>query len=186
MSCRIGIDHQPNRRAHSTERIFNQRRREAIVDRLDMIVHKLHGGTQRLSPFLVRAGFETASAVGTPALDSVGATPRARPIDSELALRAVFREVLFAIRQDDVIAPLQENERPRKFRTPWGPVVPILSILSCLVLMASLPLETWARFVVWLIIGLVIYFSYSKRHSEFGSQPRALKAAPAPPPHNSK
>jgi APA family basic amino acid/polyamine antiporter len=85
-----------------------------------------------------------------------------------------------------IVLRRSQPERPRKFRTPWVPVVPILSILSCLVLMASLPLETWARFVVWLIIGLVIYFSYSKRHSEFGSQPRALKAAPAPPPHNSK
>ena len=67
----------------------------------------------------------------------------------------------------------RQPERKRGFRTPWVPVVPILAILCCLTLMMSLPLETWARFVVWLAIGLVIYFSYSKARSEFGSKPRA-------------
>ncbi len=52
------------------------------------------------------------------------------------------------------------------------PVIPILSILCCLVLMASLPLETWVRFLVWLAIGLTIYFSYSRHRSEFGRAPR--------------
>ena len=76
----------------------------------------------------------------------------------------------------------REPERPRAFRTPWVPVIPILSILCCLVLMASLPLETWARFVAWLAIGLVIYFSYSKKRSEFGSAPRtAATSDPAAP-----
>jgi APA family basic amino acid/polyamine antiporter len=66
----------------------------------------------------------------------------------------------------------KQPERRRSFRTPWVPVVPILSIIACIILMASLPLETWARFVVWLIIGLCIYVSYSRRHSEFGVSPR--------------
>jgi APA family basic amino acid/polyamine antiporter len=74
----------------------------------------------------------------------------------------------------------RQPERPRAFRTPWVPVIPILSIICCLVLMASLPLETWARFLVWLAIGLTIYFSYSKRHSEFGSDPHALEPESGP------
>ncbi|MFQ5696072.1 MAG: amino acid permease, partial [Terriglobia bacterium] len=53
----------------------------------------------------------------------------------------------------------------RAFRVPWSPVLPVLGILSCLILMISLPLSTWARFVVWLALGLVIYFGYSRRHS---------------------
>jgi basic amino acid/polyamine antiporter, APA family len=65
-----------------------------------------------------------------------------------------------------------QPERPRSFRTPWVPVVPVLAILSCFVLMASLPLETWIRFFVWLAIGLVIYLTYSRHHSEFGRAPR--------------
>jgi APA family basic amino acid/polyamine antiporter len=66
----------------------------------------------------------------------------------------------------------KQPERRRSFRTPWVPVVPILAIVSCVILMASLPLETWVRFVVWLIIGLVIYMTYSRHHSEFGGSPR--------------
>jgi APA family basic amino acid/polyamine antiporter len=58
----------------------------------------------------------------------------------------------------------------RGFRIPFVPLVPILSILCCLILMASLPLETWIRFVVWLIIGLVIYYFYSRHHSEFAEK----------------
>jgi APA family basic amino acid/polyamine antiporter len=57
----------------------------------------------------------------------------------------------------------KQPERPRGFRVPWVPLLPVLSIVSCLVLMLSLPLETWIRFVVWLAIGLVIYFLYSRK-----------------------
>ena len=53
--------------------------------------------------------------------------------------------------------------RHRSFRVPWVPLLPVLAIASCLVLMLSLPLETWIRFVVWLIIGLGIYFGYSRK-----------------------
>ena len=65
-----------------------------------------------------------------------------------------------------------QPERRRSFRTPWVPAVPILAILSCIILMASLPLETWIRFLVWLVIGLGIYLTYSRHHSEFGRSPR--------------
>lgn len=53
----------------------------------------------------------------------------------------------------------------RGFRMPWVPVLPILSIIGSLVLIVSLPLVTIGRFIIWLIIGLVIYFVYSQRHS---------------------
>jgi len=54
-------------------------------------------------------------------------------------------------------------ERP--FKTPWVPVVPILGILTCLGLMATLPLDTWIRLLVWLVIGFAIYFGYGWKHS---------------------
>jgi APA family basic amino acid/polyamine antiporter len=56
-------------------------------------------------------------------------------------------------------------ERPRSFRVPFCPVTPILAIVCCFGLMLGLPLETWIRFVVWLVIGLVFYLGYSRRRS---------------------
>jgi basic amino acid/polyamine antiporter, APA family len=55
--------------------------------------------------------------------------------------------------------------RPRPFRTPWVPVLPLVSIGFCIYLIASLPLLTKLRFVGWLAAGAVIYFLYSVRHS---------------------
>jgi APA family basic amino acid/polyamine antiporter len=53
----------------------------------------------------------------------------------------------------------------RPFRTPWVPFVPIAGVVCCAGLMATLPIDTWVRLFVWLIIGFVIYFGYSRRHS---------------------
>ena len=60
----------------------------------------------------------------------------------------------------------REPDAPRSFRTPWVPVVPILGIVTCLVMMLSLPGDTWIRLFVWLAIGLLIYFGYGKKHSK--------------------
>ena len=61
----------------------------------------------------------------------------------------------------------RQPELRRGFRVPWVPGLPLISVAACLILMMSLPLETWIRFVVWLAIGLVIYFLFGKKHSEF-------------------
>jgi basic amino acid/polyamine antiporter, APA family len=61
----------------------------------------------------------------------------------------------------------KQPERHRGFRLFGGPIVPILSILCCLLLMAGLPAITWVRFFVWLLIGLVVYYFYSRKRSEF-------------------
>jgi basic amino acid/polyamine antiporter, APA family len=59
----------------------------------------------------------------------------------------------------------RQPERKRGFRVPFVPFVPGLSIVSCLLLMLGLPLETWVRFFVWLIVGLVLYFTFGRRAS---------------------
>jgi APA family basic amino acid/polyamine antiporter len=65
-----------------------------------------------------------------------------------------------------------QPERPRAFRVPLSPWIPLASVACCLVLMASLTVENWVRFFVWLIIGLVIYFTYGRHHSRLErSQP---------------
>ncbi len=53
----------------------------------------------------------------------------------------------------------------QSFRVPLVPLFPLLSIVCCLVLMMGLPLMTWLRFFVWLMIGLVIYFLFGRKHS---------------------
>lgn len=55
---------------------------------------------------------------------------------------------------------------PRPFKNPFSPVFPILGMLSCGALMAFLPHQTWTRFLLWLCLGLVIYFAYSMKHSK--------------------
>ncbi len=64
-----------------------------------------------------------------------------------------------------IVLRRKQPDRPRAFRVPLVPLVPILSILCCLILMIGLPLLTWIRFVVWLAIGLVIYFCYSRKRT---------------------
>jgi APA family basic amino acid/polyamine antiporter len=56
-------------------------------------------------------------------------------------------------------------DQPRPFRTPWVPVIPILGVLVNGLMMWSLGWQNWARLIIWLIIGLVIYFTYSRYHS---------------------
>src|SRR5436190_1237533 len=56
-------------------------------------------------------------------------------------------------------------EARRPFRVPFGPVFPVLGILSCFYLMLSLPVLTWIRFLVWLNLGMVIYWFYGRIHS---------------------
>ena len=55
---------------------------------------------------------------------------------------------------------------PRPFRTPLSPFVPIAGILSTFYLMLGLPVDTWARLLIWMALGLAIYFLYGKRHSK--------------------
>jgi APA family basic amino acid/polyamine antiporter len=62
----------------------------------------------------------------------------------------------------------------RPFRTPFVPWVPILGAIVCVAQMVSLPWDTWLRLIVWMLIGFVIYFAYSRRHSK-------LVRAPHPP-----
>ncbi|HEY9167717.1 MAG TPA: amino acid permease [Candidatus Kryptonia bacterium] len=57
-------------------------------------------------------------------------------------------------------------EIPRPFKTPWVPFVPIMGIVVSGLLMLSLPIDTWIRLVVWLIVGLLIYFLYGRNHSK--------------------
>ena len=59
---------------------------------------------------------------------------------------------------------------PRAFRVPALPVIGVLAILACLWLMLNLTILTWLRFFVWMVIGVVVYFAYGRRHSLLGKR----------------
>ena len=67
-----------------------------------------------------------------------------------------------------LILRARDPGRVRHFRVPFGPVVPVLGVLSCGAIMASLDGLTWIRLGVWLLIGLAVFFGYGRRHSRLG------------------
>jgi APA family basic amino acid/polyamine antiporter len=75
------------------------------------------------------------------------------------------------------ILRVRRPELHRPFKTPLVPLVPILGIVISLALMASLPGDTWLRLIIWLAIGMVIYFTYGRKHSRVQrTVPDAVKA----------
>ncbi len=69
-----------------------------------------------------------------------------------------------------IVLRRKQPDRPRGFRVPWSPFLPLVSIGFCLLLMLALPLETWVRFLVWLLIGFAIYFPFGRKHSKLAGR----------------
>jgi APA family basic amino acid/polyamine antiporter len=114
----------------------------------------------------VHARFRTPwkSTLATGAL--VGALSALLPINVLLALVNMGTLLAFVIVCAAVMVMRRTHpEVERPFRAPLVPLVPVLVIVSCLVLMCSLPSENWLRLVVWLAVGLVVYFGYGRRRS---------------------
>jgi len=53
----------------------------------------------------------------------------------------------------------------RTFKTPLVPLVPILGIVTCSYMMYALPFDTWMRLIIWMVLGIVVYFYYGSKHS---------------------
>ncbi|MFT4088422.1 MAG: amino acid permease [Gordonia sp. (in: high G+C Gram-positive bacteria)] len=86
---------------------------------------------------------------------------------------------LFAFLVVSIAVPILRRTQPdmkRPFRVPWSPVLPIVAALCCAALMANLAIETWLRFVVWLVVGLLIYVLYGRRHSNLAKKGEAESA----------
>jgi APA family basic amino acid/polyamine antiporter len=93
--------------------------------------------------------------------------PAFLPIDKLSELVNMGTLLAFAIVSAGVwILRVRMPDLERPFKTPLVPVVPILGVVSAFYLMINLPLLTWEVVLVWLIIGLVIYFTYSTKHSK--------------------
>ncbi|MGH6962700.1 MAG: APC family permease, partial [Dongiaceae bacterium] len=88
------------------------------------------------------------------------------PIDALLQMTNIGTLFAFAVVCAAVLIMRRTNpEAARPFRCPWVPVVPVLGMLSCLLLMLSLPTANWWRLIGWMAIGLVIYFAYSRHRT---------------------
>jgi APA family basic amino acid/polyamine antiporter len=74
-----------------------------------------------------------------------------------------------------IAVPVLRVKRPdmqRPFRTPLSPVLPVVSGICCVLLMSNPAVETWLRFLVWLVLGLIIYVGYSRTHARLADPAR--------------
>ena len=100
--------------------------------------------------------------------------PALLPIDKLSQLVNIGTLLAFTIVCAGVWVLRRRNpDLPRPFRTPMVPLVPILGILSAFYLMLKLPLLTWSVLLIWLVVGLMIYFGYSVKHSKVQRAPPA-------------
>ena len=88
------------------------------------------------------------------------------PIDDIGKMVNIGTLLAFVIVSIAVVVLRRTNpDQPRPFRTPWVPLVPILGVISNGYMMYKLGWVNWARLIIWLVIGLVVYFSYGSKHS---------------------
>jgi APA family basic amino acid/polyamine antiporter len=69
-----------------------------------------------------------------------------------------------------IVLRIRQPELKRPFQNPWNPLIPVLGILSCGALMAFLPHQTWVRFILWIAVGVIVYFVYSMHHSKLNAR----------------
>ncbi|GGB18890.1 amino acid permease [Flexivirga endophytica] len=118
------------------------------------------------TPFYLTLGVTVVVAV-------IAATVKLATLAEMVSIGTLFAFVVVAIAVAVLRRTKPKMERP--FRTPQVPLLPIITALCCFALMASLAVETWARFLVWLVIGLVVYFAYGRKHSTLARGSRGRK-----------
>ena len=132
-------------------RIFLAMSRDGL---LPPLFARVHPRTRTPLPVIVAAGLLMAAVAG---LTPIGQVAELVNIGTLAAFFLVSLGVL--------VLRYTHPDLPRPFRTPFSPLVPLLGTASCLYLAASLPWVTWLRFGLWLLVGLAIFFLYSRRHS---------------------
>ncbi|MEM5298102.1 amino acid permease [Burkholderia sp. JPY481] len=136
---------------YGQSRIFFTMSQDGLLPHFFAKVHlRLH------TPYLSQILIGTVVAIVS-ALTPIGVLGEMVSIGTLFAFVLVCGAVIYLRRSD--------SEAARPFRAPGVPVVPVLGILFCLLLMVGLPLVTWLRLVVWLVIGMTIYLSYGRNHS---------------------
>ncbi|MDT7741307.1 MAG: basic amino acid/polyamine antiporter, family, partial [Actinomycetota bacterium] len=79
------------------------------------------------------------------------------------------------------ILRVKQPNLPRSFTVKALPLVATLAVVSCLWLMLNLTAGTWVRFIVWMVVGVVIYFAYSRRSSVLGKRERGEESSVTSP-----
>lgn len=87
-----------------------------------------------------------------------------------VSIGTLFAFVVVAIAV--IVLRRTQPDMNRPFRTPWVPFLPIVTVFACVGLMASLKVDTWLRFIVWLVLGFIVYFAYGYRHSHLNKAAR--------------
>jgi APA family basic amino acid/polyamine antiporter len=141
-------------------RIFMAMSQDGLLPRWMGSVHPRFG-TPHLTT--IATGLVVAAASGLTPIDVLG---------QMVSIGTLFAFVVVSI--GVLILRRTRPDLPRPFRAPWSPVVPVLSVVVSSALMLSLPGETWMRLLVWMALGIVIYFSYSARRSRLREQPVAV------------
>ncbi|MCX2572901.1 amino acid permease [Pedobacter sandarakinus] len=75
-----------------------------------------------------------------------------------------------------------DPDRPRPFKTPLVPFVPIMGVVVCVYLMSSLPIEAWIRLAIWMGLGVAIYYFYGKKHSVLRNKGKVVEPVDPPRP----
>lgn len=129
---------------------------------------------------LIPKAFSTVDAKGTPRVNTLitslviavlAALVPLGPLADATAIGTLFAFALVNVAV--VVLRRSRPDLPRAFRVPGAPVTPILGVLACAYLMFSMSPSVWAAFLVWLAVGLVVYFGYSMRRSRLETEPTA-------------
>jgi len=89
----------------------------------------------------------------------------ARVVGEMTSIGTLFAFVLVCI--GVLVMRKSDPNHPRPFRTPLVPLVPILGVLTCFSMMAALPADTWIRLILWMAVGMIIYFAYGNKRAKF-------------------
>jgi APA family basic amino acid/polyamine antiporter len=134
-----------------------------------------------LPPVFASVNEKTGTPVRTTITTGVVVAAMAALLPLEELASLVNIGTLFAFILVAVAVVILRRTRPdleRSFRTPYVPVVPILSVLASFYLMLNLPTTTWLRFAVWMVVGMVVYFFYGQGHSRLGRGYAGERVAP--------
>ncbi|MGW1467872.1 amino acid permease [Streptomyces sp. NPDC002308] len=136
-------------------RVFFAMSRDGLLPRFFSVTHPKYGTPYRPTILL---GVIIAIVAGFTSIDELATL---------VNIGTLFAFVVVAL--GVIVLRRTRPDLPRAFRTPWVPVLPILSVAASVWLMLNLPVETWLRFALWMALGVVIYFVYGRKHSRLAT-----------------